>query len=129
MLLDWQPAAGGEPGSGDLGLHGCRVEELAAEDGSFEGLAECELELEFDEATGAMSWTHDAGLYTAASVARMAERFVAVAARCAAQPDGRIPPPLRRFGGRVTQALPDAAGCARRVAAWQARVRAHCSLL
>ena len=92
------------------------------DEGSFEGLAESEFEIEWDEETGEVSWCFDTTLYAPDRVARMAAAFGDIARAVASTPAAPLPTGSDVFTDRVSTALPSPNGVIRQIRSWQQRV-------
>ena len=102
-------------------LDGATVEEVESDTEEMEetGAAESELDIEFDEETGEMTWTYNTSLYDAATVKSIAALFVQVLNQCVKQPDDPLASTANVFTDWMATDLPPAPLVVQSIRAWQ----------
>jgi len=118
-LFDWIP----DGGESEFALDGLEVTEITDKLQTFEGIAESEFEMEFDEAAGELKISYDTTLYSTDTIDRMIDVFEQAVATAARTPDGALPPSTARCDQWLATPLPPPDECEKCIRRWQREVK------
>jgi len=109
----------------EFALEGATVEEVDELDDEDDevGAAESELDIEFEEETGEMTWTYNTSLYDKPAVQAIAAAFVEVAKHCIEQPEQPLAATPAKFTEWMATDIPPPSLVGESIRSWQNSMR------